>query len=217
MPIQLCCSTAATRMTKALRIHFLEQTLRQDIAFFDSPANGSIALQLSSNGTTVNQGVSEKLGLLVQGCSTFVSAFIVALAVQWKLTLITITIVPAILIVTTVCIGIDIKSEARINPIIGKAAKLAEESFASIGTVHAYWAHPKLSASYGEYLEQAHKEGMKKSPNFGILFSVEFFCIYSGYALAFWQGVRMYASGEIAQPGSIVTYGASDDLWLLLR
>jgi len=46
--------------------------------------------------------------------SLFFSAYIVALAVQWKLALIVMTIIPAIFLVTGVCIGIDSKIEARI-------------------------------------------------------------------------------------------------------
>ncbi|KAB8067428.1 hypothetical protein BDV29DRAFT_163387 [Aspergillus leporis] len=33
--------------------------------------------------------------------------------------------------------------------------------------------------------------GRKKSPNYGVLFSIGFFCVYSGYGLAFWQGLRI--------------------------
>lgn len=46
---------------------------------------------------------------------------------------------------------------------------------------------------------------MKKSPNNGVLFSTEFFCVYAGYGLAFWQGVGMFVRGEIDEPGDVVT------------
>ncbi|KAF2839199.1 P-loop containing nucleoside triphosphate hydrolase protein [Patellaria atrata CBS 101060] len=201
----MCISISAIRTTKAIRIKFLESTLRQDVGFFDSPKFGSASVQVTTNGNLVNQGISEKLGLTVQGISTFVSAFVVAFAVQWKLTLITLAIVPTIIVVTSICIGIDTKNESKILPIYSKAGQLAEEVFSSIGTVHAFWAHPKLSAKYSALLAEAKKEGMKKSPNYMVLFSTEFFCVLAGYGLAFWQGIRMYAKGEITQPGSIVT------------
>jgi len=67
-----------------------------------------------TDGNRINQGIAEKLYTLVQGMSLFFSAYIVALAVQWKLALIVMTIIPAIFLVTGVCIGIDSKIEARI-------------------------------------------------------------------------------------------------------
>lgn len=179
--------------------------LRQDIAFFDSPENGSVSIQISTNGNEVNQGISEKLGLFIQGISTFFAAFVVAFAVQWKLTLITLSIVPTIIIVTSVCVALDSKVEGNINSLYARAGQLAEEAFASISNVHAFWAHPKMSNMYETYLSAARKEGKKKSPIYGILFCSEFFCVYAGYALAFWQGIRMYARGEVDQPGDIVT------------
>ncbi|RMY25666.1 hypothetical protein D0867_00584 [Hortaea werneckii] len=62
-----------------------------------------------------------------------------------------------------------------------------------------------MAQRYDEHLAEAETAGMKKSANYGIMFSTQFFCIYAGYGLAFWRGIAMYASGEIDQPGKIVT------------
>jgi ATP-binding cassette subfamily B (MDR/TAP) protein 1 len=89
--------------------------------------------------------------------------------------------------------------------IYGKAGLMAEEVFSTIRTVHSFWLHPFLSDRYDSYLAEGMKIGMKKSPNYAVLFSVEFFCVYSGYALAFWQGIRMYMKGEIKESGDVFT------------
>jgi ATP-binding cassette subfamily B (MDR/TAP) protein 1 len=143
------------------------------------------------------------LTLTIQGLSTFVSAFVVAFAVQWKLTLITVSIVPTIVVVVGLCIGIDTKNEAQLLPIYSKASSLAEEVFSTIRTVHAFWLNPLLSRKYDQYLDQAMVIGLKKSPIYAVLFSTEFFCVYSGFGLAFWQGIRMYFSGEIHESGDV--------------
>lgn len=197
---------SAIRTTKNLRITFLRQTLRQEIGYFDSSEAGSITGHVTTNVNLVNQGISEKLGLTIQAIATFVTAFIVAFAVQWKLTLITIAVVPTILIVTFICMAIDTKQENQIMAIYARAGRLAEEIMASIRNVHAFWAFEKLSTKYESILDEARVVGLKKSPNYAVLFSVEFFCIFAGYGLAFWQGIRMFHSGEITQPGNIVTY-----------
>lgn len=89
--------------------------------------------------------------------------------------------------------------------IYAKAGLLAEEVFSTMRTVHAFWLSPLLSRKYDALLGEAMKVGMKKSPNYAVLFSTEFFCIYSGFGLAFWQGVRMYLSGEIHESGDVFT------------
>ena len=64
-------SISAIRTTRALRTHFLESTLRQEIAFFDAADGGSVTSQVTTNGNNVNTGISEKLSLTVQGVTTF--------------------------------------------------------------------------------------------------------------------------------------------------
>lgn len=201
----VCVSIAAIRTTKALRIDFIKHILRQNIAYFDSDSAASVTTQATTNGNNVNNGISEKLTLTIQGVSTFVSAFIIAFIVQWKLTLITISIVPTILIVTSICVVIDTKNENELLAIYSKAGLLAEEVFSTIRTVHAFWLNPLLSRKYDKLLGDAMSVGMKKSPNYAVLFSSEFFCVYCGYGLAFWQGVRMYARGEIKESGDVFT------------
>lgn len=133
------------------------------------------------------------------------TAFVVAFAVQWKLTFILISIVPTIIVVNAICIGIDTKQESAMLSVYGKAGLLAEEVFGSIRTAHSFWLNPFLSTKYDAFLDDAMKIGMRKSPNYAVLFSTEFFCVYCGYALAFWQGIRMYLSGEIKESGDVFT------------
>jgi ATP-binding cassette subfamily B (MDR/TAP) protein 1 len=198
-------SIAAIRTTKALRIDFIKATLRQNIAYFDSDEAASVTTQATTNGNNVNNGISEKLTLTIQGISTFVSAFIIAFIVQWKLTLITISIVPTIIVAVAACIFVDSKNENVLLPMYSKAGLLAEEVFSTVRTVHAFWLNPLLSRNYDKILGEALRVGLKKSPIYAVLFSAEFFCVYCGYGLAFWQGIRMFARGEITESGNVFT------------
>lgn len=197
-------SIAAIRTTKSIRVDFVKHTLKQEIAYFDSPSS-SVPGQITTNGNLINQGISEKFGLTITALSTFITAFIVAFAVQWKLTLIVIAIVPVNIVVTIVCVAIDMGYEYTMFDIYSRSGSLAEEAFSTIRTAHAFWAFPKLSTRFNAILEEARKVGSKKSWVYVILFPTEFFCIFAGYGLAFWQGMRMYSTGEITEPGTVVT------------
>ncbi|KAF5232808.1 hypothetical protein FAUST_8534 [Fusarium austroamericanum] len=197
-------SIAAINTTKSLRVDFVRSTLRQEVSFFDSPAS-SIPGQITTNGNLINQGISEKFGITIAALSTFVSAFIVAFAVQWKLTLIVLAIIPVNLVVTIICVAIDTGYEYAMFDVYSRSSSLAEEAFSTIRTAHAFWAFPKLSKRFTSTLEEARRIGHKKSWVYMILFPTEFFCIFAGYGLAFWQGMRMYSEGEITQPGTVVT------------
>ncbi|KAI4607210.1 hypothetical protein J4E83_009666 [Alternaria metachromatica] len=201
----LCICIAAARTTCALREDFLDKLLRQDVAHFDKDGSGSAATQVTTNGNRINQGTAEKLFTCVQGISLFFSGFIVAIAVQWKLALIVMSIIPAIFLITGVCIGMDAPIEARVTKIYSQAGTLAQDAISSIRTIHAFGAHQKIVDGYETYLQKAHKEGNKKSVIYGVLFSGQTFLVMSGTSLAFWQGFRMFQSGEIGDVGTVFT------------
>lgn len=196
---------AAVRVTRALRTAFLENTLRQEIWHFDKQGNGAAATAVTTSGNRVNLGIAEKLGSLLQGLSLFFSAFIVAIAVQWKLALICMTIIPALFGIVGSIIAVDAKLEARIMRFYSQGAALAQDAISSIRTVHAFSAQDKIVQKYDGFLEEAHKLGKKKNPLYGTLFSTENFLVYSATALAFWQGYRMYRSGEVDAVGTVFT------------
>lgn len=201
--MQMLVNITAIRATKNLRVDFVRQILRQEIAFFDSPL--SVSGQITTNGNLIYYGISEKLGLVIQALSMLISAFIVAFVVQWKLTLITLAIIPLNTFIMLICIYFDAMYEYRMFDIYAESGSLAEEAFSTIRTAHAFWAFPKLAERFSKVLKRAREVGNKKSILYAILFPVEFFSITAGYALAFWQGMRMYSSGEIQSPGTVVT------------
>lgn len=155
--------------------------------------------------------------------SLFFSAYIVALAVQWKLALITMSIVPAIILAVGSAIAIDAPIESRIvsqaastvtiwplshSPqvqIYSRAGTVAQDALASIKTIRAFGAQDKIASWYDEYLQRAYQEGRKKSLIYGVLFSCQTFLTIAGTALAFWQGFHLFQSGEIPDIGTVFT------------
>lgn len=135
----------------------------------------------------------------------FISAFTVALIIQWKLALITMSVVPPIIAASVISIRFDVIMETRIVRYLSQAAALAQEALSSVKTIHAFWAHEQIIEGYDKYLSLAHEQGKRKRPNTSLGNAVFYFSMYGGTALAFWQGFRMYASGEIEAVGTVLT------------
>jgi ATP-binding cassette subfamily B (MDR/TAP) protein 1 len=188
-----------------IRHAYLRAALRQEVAYYDFGTGGSIATQATSNGRLIQGGIAEKLGLTFQGLSAFVTAFIIAFIVQWKLTLICLCIAPATIIVMGVVAGIEAGHETKILEIYSQANSFAEGVIASVRTVHAFEMRARLVEKFDKYLDDAHQVGKKISPLFGLMFSVEYCIIYLGFGLAFWQGIKMFSTGEITEAGDIFT------------
>ena len=143
---------------------------------------------------------------MFQGLSAFVTAFIVAFVVQWKLTLICLCIAPAVIIVIGGVATLQAANETKILDIHAQGNSYVEGVLASIRTVQAFEMRARLVNRFDEFLNDAHKIGKKNGPLLGGLFSAEYTIIYLGFGLAFWQGIRMMARGEIEDSGTIFTY-----------
>ncbi|TDZ19176.1 Leptomycin B resistance protein pmd1 [Colletotrichum orbiculare MAFF 240422] len=196
---------SAYRITRNIRHKYLHAALRQEVAFYDFGTGGSIATQAISNGRLIQGGISEKLALTFQGLAVFFAAFIIAFITQWKLTLIVSCIAPLILLVMGVCSAYEAALETKILDIYAQSNSFSEGILSSARTVHAFEIRSRLVQKLDKFLQDAHNLGKKKSPLFGILFSFEYFVIYAGFALAFWQGIHMLNRGEITESGEIFT------------
>lgn len=163
-------------------------------------------MQATSNGKLIQSGVSEKLGLVVQGLSAFISAFVLAFVTQWKLTLISCCIAPAMLVVIGIVSTIEAGIETKILNVQGQAGSFAESILSSSRTIHAFGIRSRLVGEYDKFLQAVKKLGDKKQPLWGFLFSSEYAIIYAGFGLSFWQGIGMLARGEVAVPGDIFMF-----------
>ena len=196
---------SAYRIVRNMRHAYLRSALRQEVAYFDFGTSGSISTQAYSSGRLIQAGISEKLGLTIQGASAFLSSFIIAFVTNWKLTLIICVIAPMTVAVMIGCAFIEAGYEAKILEYYSLANAFAEGVLSSVRTVHAFEVRTRLVNKFDTFLAKAHWWGNKISLLFGILFSAEYTIIYLGNALAFWRGVHMIASGEIANTGDVFT------------
>ncbi|KAF4967225.1 hypothetical protein FSARC_5204 [Fusarium sarcochroum] len=195
----------AYHLTRNIRRTYLKAAFSQEIAYFDQGVAGSIAMQATSNGKLIQSGIAEKLGIFIQAISTFVAAFVIAFVSQWKLTLILICLVPALLIIVGTMSIPDAKIETRILKIQAQAGSYAESIFGGIRTVHAFSLRSRVVAKFDTFLKDILNEGKKKNVIYGVMFGGEYFVVFAGMGLAFWQGIAMIDRGEVPNVGKVFT------------
>ncbi|KAL7619853.1 hypothetical protein AAE478_010398 [Parahypoxylon ruwenzoriense] len=195
----------AYHLTRNVRTAYLRAAFSQETGYFDQGVGGSISMQATTNGNLIQSGIAEKLGLVVQGTSTFIAAFIIAFVTQWKLTLIIICIVPALVITMGFASALDANYETSILKVQAQAGSYAENILGGVRTVHAFNLRLRVVKEYFKYLSHAYSIGMKKNRVYGVLFGGEYFVVYSGMGLAFWQGIHMISRGEVPDIGTVFT------------
>lgn len=193
----------AHHLVRDIQQTYLRAALSQDIAYFDQEASGSISIQASSSGKLIRNGISEKLGVSIQAVSTFISAFIIAFVYQWKLTLILICLIPTLLLLLGGLSTWEAFINIEISKLHAQAGTYAENAIANIRTIHAFTLRSTIIEKYDKYLQEAYRRGLKKNKIYGLIFGGQYFVIYGGMGLAFWQGFAMMARGEVSDLGTI--------------
>ncbi|CBQ71273.1 probable Leptomycin B resistance protein pmd1 [Sporisorium reilianum SRZ2] len=185
-------------ITRRIREHYLQAILRQDIAYFDVVGAGEITTRIQTDIQLIQEGISDKIPMSVMFISAFVTGFIVAYVKSWQLALALSSMIPCIIIAGALMNAVTAKLQQAELDRVSKAASIAEEALATLRTAKAFGIEDNLVELYDESNRQATRYGIRRSLFQGVGMGVFFFVIYSGYALAFYFGAKLLASGHIA-------------------
>ncbi|TWW79227.1 Multidrug resistance protein 1 [Takifugu flavidus] len=207
---------AAGRQIKRIRSLFFRRVLQQEISWFDVNETGDLNTRLSDDVYKIQEGISDKMGLLIQASSTFIVSFVIGFTTGWKLTLVILAVSPLLAI-----------AGALYNKMLmwfgdKEQTALAEEVLSNIRTVFAFNGQNKaierrtessgldlfiwdrllllslyyIHYSYHKNLELAKNMGSKKALLTGLISGFTYLLIYLSYALAFWYGTTLVLSDE---------------------
>ncbi|KAL2270308.1 hypothetical protein VTJ83DRAFT_2492 [Remersonia thermophila] len=180
-----------------VREHYLESCLRQNIGFFDKLGAGEVTTRITADTNLIQEGISEKVGLTLQAVATFVAAFVIGFATFWKLTLILMSTVVALM----VCMGGGsrfIVSFSRQNiAVSAQGGSVAEEVISSVRNAVAFGTQERLAKQYDVHLTRAEGWGFKMKSALGIMVAGMMTIIYLNYGLAFWQGSRFLVANDV--------------------
>uniref|UniRef100_U3I5L6 ATP binding cassette subfamily B member 1 n=1 Tax=Anas platyrhynchos platyrhynchos TaxID=8840 RepID=U3I5L6_ANAPP len=134
---------AAGRQIKKIREKFFHAIMRQEIGWFDVNDVGELNTRLTDDVSKINEGIGDKIGLLVQSLTTFVTGFIVGLVRGWKLTLVILAVSPVLGLSAALWAKVLSTFTDKEQAAYAKAGAVAEEVLGSIRTVIAFGGQEK--------------------------------------------------------------------------
>ncbi|KAK7204062.1 ABC multidrug transporter Mdr1 [Myxozyma melibiosi] len=203
-------------LSSRIRSHYLESTLRQNIAYFDKLGTGEITSRISGDTLLVQEGMSEKVSLAVSSMTNFIAAMVVAFFRSWKLSFILLGIIVSVVVTMSVCSRYMVRFYRRSLAGYSVGGTLAEETLASVRNVQAFAIEERLALQYDQFLSVselwAHRAGMI----LGLTTALIWFFMHCNYALAFFQGSRYIASHylEVKQVMSTLMVIMMGAFWL---
>ncbi|KAH7120551.1 multidrug resistance-type transporter protein, partial [Dactylonectria macrodidyma] len=202
------------RLSAAIRLHYLKHLLGQSVHVLDSLPPGYAVGTITSTSNTLQIGISEKLGTLVEYTALIVAAFVVSFTWNWELTLVTLSGIVAIMLAVGMLAPLTVKGQARQGMAENEAASIASEALTSIRMVMACGAERPTAEKYRVFVEEAQKEARHLSPITSTQFAITaslidppppiwFFGVFGTVGLTFWYGIRAFTKGRLDNMGVI--------------
>ncbi|KAI9746413.1 MAG: GTPase-activating protein [Claussenomyces sp. TS43310] len=179
-----------------VRQNYLAACLRQNIGFYDKLGAGEITTRITADTNSVQDGISEKVGLTLTAVATFFTAFIIGFIKYWKLTLILCSTIVAIMLLMGSLSRFIVKYNKMSLDAYALGGSVAEEVISSVRNATAFGTQEKLARQYDAHLAMAEYYGFRVKVTLGFMIGGAFFILYLNYGLAFWQGARFLVAGE---------------------
>ncbi|KAK4510318.1 RNA-dependent ATPase [Mucor velutinosus] len=192
--------------TRRIRSLYLHSVLKQDMSWYDKAADGSLNTRLASDTQLIQDGISEKMGLLVQLIAQFIGGFIVAFVKGWQVAVIMLATLPLMFGTGRVMAYFITKYTVMGQQSYALAGSVAESCFQSIRTIYSFTLQKRFSKRYDEKLEEACQFGIKRGVSLGLGFATFMFILFCTYGLALWYGSTKVVQGELTGPAVFVAF-----------
>ena len=182
---------SAERQILRIRKLFLAAVLRQDVAWFDTTATADFSSMMTEDLNKMQEGMGEKLGMILRFISTGLTAFIYPFLQNWLLSLVLLSLVP-ILIIMGVVLGRIMTTVTRDEiDNYGAAGAVAEDVLSAMRTVMAYGGQEKELKRYSAELNSARKNTFIRGTLTATAMGLVFGLIYGTYSFGLWYGINI--------------------------
>nr|ADV76539.1 ATP-binding cassette sub-family B member 3 [Trichoplusia ni] len=192
-------TTAGLRMTTRLRQQYFSSLLKQEIGYFDKECNtvGAMCARLSGDTAEVQGATGLRIGLILQGLSSVLVGFLMAICYNWKLTLVGTVFLP--LMVGSIWLEgmVSQQSQTDERAAMESATAIATEAVVSIKTVQSLGVEQIFLKKFEDALVEACKAVTKKTRWRGLVLGLGVYVPFMAYCSATVYGAVLVAYGEI--------------------
>ncbi|KAI9594132.1 P-loop containing nucleoside triphosphate hydrolase protein [Syncephalis fuscata] len=183
--------------TSELRRRYFASIIRQEISWFDATPTGDLTSRITGDVNLVQEGVSEKVGIIIQSVCTFLAGFIIAFVKGWKMALVLLCVFPVLATAGAIMGRIVTAAVTGGQNAYAKAGSVAEEVLSGIKTVSAFGAQEREVRRYESKLDMALEKGKKKGFAVGLSVGTMLGVLFFSYGLGFWFGSKQIADKEM--------------------
>ncbi|SCV25738.1 related to multidrug resistance protein [Fusarium fujikuroi] len=187
------------RLVHRVRDRAFRAMLRQDVAFFDRDENtaGALTSFLSTETTHVAGLSGVTLGTLLMVGTTLIAAMALSLAIQWKLSLVCISLIPVLLGCGFFRFWILAQFQRRSKAAYDSSAGFASEAISAIRTVASLTREEDVLKQYRDSLAIQQRKSLISVLKSSTLYAASQSLLFACFAVGFYYGGTLIGRFEM--------------------
>lgn len=165
---KFCFRVIGIRLSSAVRRRYLSALLALPIHVVDAMPAGAPATAITATSNTLQLGISERLGTFLEFSGTITAAIVVAFVWDWRLTLVTSSLVLYTVVVLAVLLPPIVAAQTATTQADGQATAVASEALGGIRLVMACGAQAHVMESYARWVREAKTQAHRMAPLLGL-------------------------------------------------
>ncbi|KAH8482522.1 hypothetical protein H0E87_029824 [Populus deltoides] len=161
-------SSTSERVVARLRSNLFAHLINQEVAFFDVTKTGEFLSRLSKDTQIIKNAATTNLSEALRNVSTALNGLGFMFATSWKLTLLSLAVVPAISVAVRQFGRFLRELSHKTQAAAAASASIAEESFSAIRTVRSFAQERYDISRYSEKVDETLKLGLKQAKVVGL-------------------------------------------------
>jgi ATP-binding cassette, subfamily B, bacterial MsbA len=198
-------SFVGERVMADLRLRTFAHLQRMSLRFFNDRQVGELTSRITNDVTTIQNVMTVNIAAFLQSLVTFAGALAIMFFLSNRLTLLTMTVVPAML-VAAIFFGRRIRGiSTEVQDRMASATAVVQEAVAGIRVVQSFAREPYEIGRFRRAIEEAFRTSMRRTRTRATFLPVVSFLAFSAIVLVIWYGGQQVLARQMS-PGDLGSF-----------
>ncbi|PIL20305.1 ABC transporter [Puniceibacterium antarcticum] len=193
------------RVVADIRKAVFDRVIGLSPVFYEKIMTGEVLSRITTDTTLILSVIGSSVSIALRNILIFAGGLVLMLFTSWKLTLMVLLIVPAV-VVPILTLGRKLRKLSRENQDwIAASSGNASEALSSVQTVQAFTHETISRAAFGDVTEKSFDAARRRIWTRALMTAIVIFLVFTGIVGVLWIGAWDVRAGSMT-PGSLVQF-----------
>ncbi len=193
------------RVVADIRMAVFDRVIGLSPVFYEKIMTGEVLSRITTDTTLILSVIGSSVSIALRNVLIFAGGLVLMLFTSWKLTLMVLLIVPAV-VVPILTLGRRLRKLSRENQDwIAASSGNASESLSSVQTVQAFTHETISRAAFADVTEKSFDSARRRIWTRALMTAIVILLVFTGIVGVLWIGAWDVRAGEMS-PGALVQF-----------